>query len=205
MARAARIRPWYARYPVAMTVDGLAQYLDEETSAAQILGCRGMGIPDLAQTPDYARAFLTGLGQARVDEQVDLLLARQQRLGGDDCHISYLIDEGALHRPCGGPAVMRAQLARLADLAGHPRVSVRVVPYTAGAYPPQPGISYTILGLPGDTEGTVYLDTASGSKICLPGPGQAGRYRAYFAATYQKSADIRGIPGSGPGTTGPGC
>ena len=28
MARAARTRPWYARYPVAMTVPGLARYLE---------------------------------------------------------------------------------------------------------------------------------------------------------------------------------
>jgi len=193
MARAARTRPWHARYPVAMTVPGLARYLEEERTAAQIRGCAGIGLPDLLQTPDYARAVLAALGQPRADERIDLLVARQQLLDRDDCpDITYLIDEGALHRPCGGPAVMRAQLARLADLASHPRISVRVVPFTAGAYPPQPGISYTIIDPRGGTADAVYLETASGSVICRPGREEAGRYRGYLDATYQKSAGIRG-------------
>ncbi len=86
-------------------------------------------------------------------------------------------------------AVMRA---RLAGLAAHPRISVRGVPFTAGAYPPAPGISYTIIDPRGDTADAVYLETASGSVICRPGREQAGRYRGYLDATYQKSAGIRG-------------
>jgi AraC-like DNA-binding protein/transcriptional regulator with XRE-family HTH domain len=194
MARAARTRPWHARYPVAMTVPGLARYLEEERSAAQIRGCAGVGLPELLQTPDYARAVLTALGQPRVDERIDLLLARQQLLDRDDCpDISYLIDEGALHRPCGGPAVMGAQLRHLADLAAHPRISVRVVPFTAGAYPPLPGISYTIFDPPDGTTDAVYLETASGSVICRPDREEAERYLGYLDATHQKSA---GLPGN---------
>jgi hypothetical protein len=122
---------------------------------------------------------------------VDLLLARQQLLDRDDCpHITYLIDEAALHRPWGRPGVMRAQLRQLADLAAHPRISVRVVPFTAGAYP-HPGISHTLLDPRGGSADAVYLETASGSVICRPGREEADRYRGYLDATHQKSVGIR--------------
>jgi len=53
MARAARSRPWHARYPVAMTVPGLASYLEAERAAAQIRRCTGIGLPDLLQLPGH--------------------------------------------------------------------------------------------------------------------------------------------------------
>lgn len=188
MARRARQRPWFARYPVVGTVPGLAGYLDAETSAAVICSCSPV-VPDLLQTADYARAFLHGLGQDQADERAGLVMARQQLLDrADGPQINCLLDEGALYRCCGGPAVMRGQLRRLADLAGHPRISVRVVPFTAGAYPAY-GTPFTIIDFPGQATGPVYLGTVSGTVI-QASHDLAGRYRRYFTVAHAQSAGI---------------
>jgi transcriptional regulator with XRE-family HTH domain len=189
MARAARRRPWFARHKVAAVVPGLAQYLEAETAAARICGCRVAGVPDLLQTVGYARAFLTGLGAPRIQERVDLLLARQQILDRDDCpQIRYLLDEGALYRSVGGTAVLHAQLRHLAVLDAHPRLSIRVVPYTAGAYAIHE-TSYTITEFPaGDAD--LYLEIGDG--IVRAGKrGEIACFRQSFAAAQQLSTGIQ--------------
>jgi len=194
MARAARTRPWHARYQVAAAVPGLGQYLDAEGSAARVCGHWASAVPDLLQTPDYARAFLRETGQGRAGELVELLLARQQRLlsHGDGPQLSYIVDEGVLLR-FPSAAVMRGQRRRLAALAGHPRISVRVVPYASGAWPP-PQAAYSVIEVPGGTLDGVYLETARGSVIHLAGPDQTERYRRYFDAAQAKSAALPPYP-----------
>lgn len=194
MARTARTRPWYARYPVTAAVPGLAQYLDAEASAARVCGYRVNAIPDLLQTPDYARAFLRGIGESRADELVELLLARQQQLldHGDCPQLSYIMDEGVLHR-YGSAAVMRGQQRRLAALAGHPCISARVVPFAAGACP-QPWTTYTIIELPDGTPDAVYLETGSGSVISRACRDEIERYRRYFGAAQAKSVALPPAP-----------
>jgi hypothetical protein len=55
-----------------------------------------------------------------------------------------VIDEGALRRPVGGPAVMRAQLNRLIEVAGLRHVTVQVVPFGRGGHAAAGG-SFTVL------------------------------------------------------------
>jgi Domain of unknown function (DUF5753) len=45
------------------------------------------------------------------------------------------LDEGALHRPIGGSAVMRDQLARIVEAAVLPNVTFQVIPLAVGAHP----------------------------------------------------------------------
>ncbi len=45
------------------------------------------------------------------------------------------MDESVLHRVVGSPAIMRAQLERLLELSDLPTVTLRVIPYDAGALP----------------------------------------------------------------------
>ncbi|SEO59248.1 helix-turn-helix domain-containing protein [Actinacidiphila rubida] len=88
-------------------------------------------IPGLLQTQGFARAQIeagriyTGLD---VDEAVETRLNRQRRLGDGGLWLWAVIDEAALHRGVGGPAVMRDQLAHLLVMAELPRVSIRICP-----------------------------------------------------------------------------
>jgi len=46
-----------------------------------------------------------------------------------------VVDESVLHRMVDSPPVMRAQLKRLLELSELPNVTIRVIPYEAGALP----------------------------------------------------------------------
>jgi transcriptional regulator with XRE-family HTH domain len=115
-------------------------YVELEAAAATISDY-GLGIiPGLLQTPDYARAVVRAAVPRWVPEvvkqRVEGRVARQELLFSEDPpHFEAVVDESVLHRVVGGPAIMHAQLERLLLLADLPRVTLRVIPYTAGALP----------------------------------------------------------------------
>lgn len=101
----------------------------------------GLGyIPGLLQTPEYARAVVRAAVPKWVPEvvkqRVDGRMARQQLLFSESPpKFEAVLDEAVLHRVVGSPATMHAQLHRLLELADLPHVSLRVIPYQAGALP----------------------------------------------------------------------
>jgi transcriptional regulator with XRE-family HTH domain len=101
----------------------------------------GLGImPGLLQTPDYARAVVRAAVPKWVPEvvkqRVEGRMARQQLLFSEHPpHFEAVVDESVLHRVVGSPAIMRAQLQRLLELAALSSVTLRVTPYDAGALP----------------------------------------------------------------------
>jgi hypothetical protein len=102
----------------------------------------GLGLtPGLLQTPDYARAVLRATVPRREPDTVERILegriARQQRVlsAGNPPQFKAILEESVLHRVVGSRATMRAQLQRLLDASELPDVTVRVVPYEAGALP----------------------------------------------------------------------
>jgi transcriptional regulator with XRE-family HTH domain len=93
-------------------------------------------IPGLLQTPDYARALFlaTGADDTRADELVALRLERQAIMDrADPPHIIIVLDESALRRLVGSPAIMSEQLTHLAGLSERRDISVEVVPASTGA------------------------------------------------------------------------
>jgi transcriptional regulator with XRE-family HTH domain len=93
-------------------------------------------IPGLLQTPDYARALFLAAGadEAKADELVAVRLERQSVLDrADPPHVITVLDESALRRLVGSPAIMCEQLTHLAGMAGRPDISVEVVPASTGA------------------------------------------------------------------------
>jgi len=174
LARAGRRRPWYSQHPV--TSPELGYYLDAERSAAAISGYRIRAVPGLLQTPEYARAVLAARDMDRAGERAALLAARQELLCVPSCPvISFVLDEAVLRRPVGGPAVLAAQLDRLRQAAAHPRITIRVVPFTV-AVPPAGDL--TVLTFPGGA-GLTWQDTADGRHVpCSPAAERACRRQA---------------------------
>jgi hypothetical protein len=103
----------------------------------------------LLQTEDYARA-VTLLGHAAasdedIERRVRLRLGRQQLLTGPKPpQLWSVLDEGALRRPVGGRAVMRAQMSHLVEISALPNVTVQVVPFSRGGHAAAGG-SFTTL------------------------------------------------------------
>jgi uncharacterized protein DUF5753 len=111
-------------------------------------------VPGLLQTADYARAIIEASfrrrSRATLERDVTVRMIRQERLASADRPLQLLavIEESVLHRPVGGLAVMRDQLARLVAAAALDTVTVQVLPTGIGAHPGIDG-AFTVLSFEG--------------------------------------------------------
>jgi transcriptional regulator with XRE-family HTH domain len=140
VALAARSREpeWWA--PFTDILPGWFEtYLSLESAAATIRAFETQFVPGLFQTQAYARA-VTRLGhqtasEEEIERRVGLQMHRQGLLARTPPpRIWAVIDEAVLRRTIGGPAVMRAQLARLAEAAQPSNVTLQVVPFASGGH-----------------------------------------------------------------------
>lgn len=109
-------------------------------------------VPGLLQTPDYTRALITGaepgLAHGVVEGRVLARGARHRVLTRPNpLRYHVILDETMLTRPIGSAAVMRGQLARLADAAESEHITLQVLPVAAGSSPAING-SFSLLTLP---------------------------------------------------------
>lgn len=110
-------------------------YAEMEANAAYISTYQAQLVYGLLQTEEYARAVLaTGM----PDDLEGLAAARMERqriLERDQPPLAWVVlDEAVLHRPIGGPEVMRRQLARLLEFVAHRWMHVQVLPNEVGAH-----------------------------------------------------------------------
>ncbi|GAA4187034.1 helix-turn-helix transcriptional regulator [Streptosporangium oxazolinicum] len=126
----------FKRISQSPTLGWFARWVEEIEPRAVILqSWDPLLIPGLLQNADYARTiFATTASANHVEERVQ---ARTRRIAIFDSPYPPtflgLIDEGVLHRPIGGPAVLAGQLHYLLELSQHPRITVQVVPTAAGS------------------------------------------------------------------------
>jgi transcriptional regulator with XRE-family HTH domain len=135
LASKGKQRAWWQ--PLALPY---STYVGLEAEASSIRDY-GLGfMPGLLQTADYARAIVRAAVPTWVPEVVDQRvqgrMVRQQLLQAENGpHFEAVVDESVLHRVVGSPAVMHAQLERLLELSELPNITLRVIPYEAGALP----------------------------------------------------------------------
>lgn len=128
----------------------LRDWLEEERRASAIRAFQGLVVHGLLQIEDYARALLGG-NEAALHAR----MARQERLISDDApRVMCVMDELALYREIGGPAIMRAQLKHLIECAST-YATIQVVP--SAANPHRMG-SFVIATVDGAE--VAYVDTA---------------------------------------------
>ena len=148
LTRQANTPGWWSKYGDIMA-DWFEAYLGLETAASVIRTFELQFVNGLFQTEDYARAVTmlghTSASAAEVDRRVSLRVKRQDLLNGPTPpQVWSVIDEGALRRPVGGAAVMRAQLERLLEVARLRHVTIQVVPFSRGGHAAAGG-SFTVL------------------------------------------------------------
>lgn len=132
------VRKWLRSYPV-MT-QRQRRYAELEAGCAEIREYAPLLVPGLLQTPDYARVRITSwrgllppegrdaeLPEAEVE--VAARMARQSLLVRpvEPPQYAAVIEETAIGVRAGPAEVVRGQLARLADLAALPNVTVQVL------------------------------------------------------------------------------
>lgn len=107
-----------------------------ESAATVIRSFQVQFVPGLLQTEDYARTVFASGRTGNVDDQVTARLDRQRILARETPpELWVVLDENALRRTVGSPAVMSAQLGRLVEAAETPSIVIQVIPYGAGAHP----------------------------------------------------------------------
>jgi transcriptional regulator with XRE-family HTH domain len=158
MAREGHRKGWWAAYEDVLAT-GFDIYVGLEAETTGIRSYENSLVHGLLQTADYARAVLRELQPRhtaeQVERQVDLRMARQQRLQDEPALDLWVIhDEAVIRRVVGGPVVMRAQLGRLLKVAEVPGMTLQVLPFGTGAHAGLRG-PFSILEFPDRTDSQV--------------------------------------------------
>ncbi|MEV7787474.1 helix-turn-helix transcriptional regulator [Streptomyces sp. NPDC088106] len=177
-----RTRGWWEAYRGQLPA-GLLDIAEMEWNAGKVRAGLAMHVPGLLQTDAYARALfnaaLPELSAAEVELRVAHRMQRQQALYRENpiTYVGY-VHEAALRVEFGGTRVMRAQLNRLCDLSDHGNIDVRVIPFSAGAFPGAgQALTYAEAVVP--QLDTAELDSAHGPEF-LHGTSQLDKYRAHL-------------------------
>ena len=184
LARAGRERPWQSVYRDLVS-PRLLQFIEFEAAASIIRNFQPLVVPGLLQTEEYARAMfgqLVGdMPDKRIDSQVEVRIRRQDLLDRDDSPLLFFIlDEAVTRRLVGGKDVMRRQLRRITELAAEPRITVEVVPFSAGVHPGLQG-SFVIQEFPDPADDDVlYQESPQGELISRDDPELILHYREVF-------------------------
>jgi len=165
LAKDAKQKGWWHAHEDALP-ESFQVFVGLETEASAIRTFEPLLIPGLLQTEEYARAVLltaVGADPSDVEQRAQVRMTRQAVLHRPNpVRLWALLDEAALHRPVGGPTVMRAQLERLVELAELPHITLQVLPFSAGAHPAMSG-AFVMLEFPSPNDPTiVYLDSLTG-------------------------------------------
>jgi len=115
---------------------GFRSWSELEDKAARLYDWMPGTVTGLLQSPDYARAIVATFPAVTGDTIASRLTARierQQRVleRADAAKVIFLVDELALYRQVGTPAVMAAQMRHIADTAAMAHVTVQVMPAVA--------------------------------------------------------------------------
>jgi transcriptional regulator with XRE-family HTH domain len=159
------------------------KYVGLEEDALIISGFQSSVVHGLLQTADYARAGHEGamprLRLDQINKQIEAKLTRQRILTRDDPpRLILVLDEAALHRMVGGRQVMAAQLDQILEMSARPNIVVRALSFEHGAHPAVES-NFTILELPNQTPGIVYVEGLIGATY-LEQPKDLEEYNEIF-------------------------
>lgn len=137
LARTARQKPWWYAYRDHFA-PAFQSYLDLEAGASSLKLYQPMIIPGLVQTEAYARAANQAtaaepMSPGQLDLEVEVRMRRQRAVldREESPEIVVLLEQAVLMRNFGDATALEGELHHLYELAQRPRVSIRVLPFTA--------------------------------------------------------------------------
>ncbi|TDW95102.1 helix-turn-helix protein [Kribbella pratensis] len=178
--------PGWLRQFTDVIPQGYAAYISFESEAKIAHNYESLYIPGLLQTEEYARAAVRdGLPMAaeEIERNVETRMERQVVLGRkreerEPLEFWAVVDEAALRREVGGPAVMRAQLGRLLEVSERPNITLQVLPFDRGAHPGMTG-AFVRLNFGPVAPDVVYVESLAGD-IFLETEAEIDRYSMVF-------------------------
>ncbi|MBA9004059.1 helix-turn-helix domain-containing protein [Thermomonospora cellulosilytica] len=180
LAKQAGQRGWWTAYADVFA----GSYVALEDEASLIRSWDAQLIHGLLQTEQYARAVITAgrmlPTEADVERRIAARRARQALLDRPNApELQMIFDEAVLRRPIGGPAVMREQLRHLAGLAERPKITVRILPFTAGAHAGLDG-RFTILSFPDPADPDIAYVEGTMGDVYLESSVETGQHGSRF-------------------------
>ncbi|WP_231629139.1 helix-turn-helix domain-containing protein [Streptomyces clavuligerus] len=162
--------------------DYFADAAELQTLAKAICEYSCTFIPGLFQTEDYARVVIRSghptAPQEKIDEIVKWRLERQQLLKGPERPDTWIIlHETALRMVVGGPAVIGAQLRKIAEIIRAHHAVVQVVPFSAGPHGCAGGM-LTLMSFV-DAPDVAYAESAHSGQL-LDNPALVARHRRAY-------------------------
>ncbi|MBV2366859.1 helix-turn-helix domain-containing protein [Streptomonospora nanhaiensis] len=138
-------------------------------------------VPGQCQTAAYIRASMAHalVEPEEIERRVQARLTRQAHVIYRDSPPAYraVLDEAALRRPVGGPAVMRDQIAHLRQLSE--RVHIQILPFSVGAHAGGT-LPFTILSFEGGMGSAVHVE-GPGEGTIIEQPETVARHRLKFS------------------------
>jgi len=192
LARQAKERGWWQSYASAIP-EWFQVYVGLEAEASSVHVYEPELVDGLLQTADYYRAFLRAAPAAadedEAERKIEVRLARQERMTGDDPPDYWaVLNEAVIRRVVGGADVMRGQLDHITELSRLPHVNVQVLPFSAGVHPAMVG-GFRIVGFPEAADpDVVYLENQAGS-LYLEEEAEIDRYARMFNHLIAKALD----------------
>jgi transcriptional regulator with XRE-family HTH domain len=183
LLRDARQRGWLHAYQSELP-EHYTTYIGFEGEAQSVWNYESLFVPGLLQTEDYARAVIRGgLPQASRDEverRVEVRMERQEVLGNDNpLNLWSIVDEAALRREVGGPAVIQAQLRHLIEVCDLPHITFQVIPFNVGTHAGMPGSFALMQFAEAAIPDVIYIDSMAG-ELFLEEESDVRRYKLIF-------------------------
>lgn len=139
-----------------------------EESASRIHSFEIQFVPGLLQTKQYAYAVASqGRPESEAEEiqrRVGLRMERKERLFTPPAGPKFwaVIDEAVLHRPIGGPEVLRQQIEHLLDVSRVQHISLQILPFEVGRSAAEGAFTILRFGEP-EIPDIVYLEHLCGA------------------------------------------
>ncbi|MFA1550711.1 helix-turn-helix domain-containing protein [Actinomadura chokoriensis] len=196
LAKETKGKGWWHAYGDVIP-DGFDLFIGLEEAARSLEEYSPELVPGLFQTPNYARTVIrnnTRLKDEDIDRRVQLRVQRQTLVTRPTSPptLRVTLNEAVIRRVIGGPTVMAAQLDRLAEINELPNVSIRVVPYEAGAHRGLDTGPFKIMRFPTTGDGrdheppTVYVQGFTGA-LYLDKPREIDRYAEAFVIIWDNA------------------
>jgi transcriptional regulator with XRE-family HTH domain len=176
LAREGKQQGWWQSftYPLKYT-----NYVGFEQEATSLSIYYSSVVPGIVQAANYTRALhenaVPGLEHEAIEERVEERRRRQQILDRDNPpRLEIILDEAVCHRLVGGPLIMGEQLSWLVKEGERPSVTLRLIPWEAGAHPAMES-NFTILEF-ADQAPVIYVEGLVGN-IYLERQDELENYR----------------------------
>lgn len=191
---------WWESYGQITVPDWFGLYVGMEAAATAIRAFDPTFVHGLLQTEDYARAVLSAdphLSADVIEKRVRFRLERQRAVLNQMPRLTVILGAGAVSLQVGGQDVLAAQVLHLRDLHRSGAVEVRIVPWSAGAYPNRG--AYALLsfdqeeGPTGHAQTVAYTEVSGGARY-VEQPAELEAYEDNFGALVRSSLTIEEYP-----------